>query len=221
MKSFSEIKEMAIARKGADGVAQQLPDAPATALADLSDDRLLSAFTKRIFQAGFSWSVIENKWAGFEEAFHGFDIGRNAFMSDDDLDRHLKNAEIVRNAQKILTVRDNAIFLSDLAQEYGSAAACFANWPVTDTIGLFTLLKTRGARLGGMTGQYALRTVGYDAFILSKSVVAALNMAGVIDGAATSKSAMAKAQEAFDAWAEESGESYAAISRVLAMSVPD
>ena len=82
-------------------------------------------------------------------------------------------------------------------------------------------MKTRGARLGGVTGQYALRSAGYDAFILTKSVVAGLNMAGVIDGAATSKRAMAKAQDAFNAWHDESGERYAVISRTLAAAVPE
>ena len=221
MKTFAEIHEMALARKGAEGLAAEMPTPPDRPLRDLNDERLLAEFTKRIFQAGFNWSVIEKKWPGFEAAFDGFDIGRNAMMSDEDLDRHLKNTEIVRNAAKILTVRDNAVFLSDLAREHGSAARYIGDWPVEDTVGLFELLKKRGARLGGMTGQYALRFLGYDAFILSRSVVAALNMAGVIDGAANSKTAMRKAQEAFNDWHAESGQPYAVISRTLACAVPD
>ncbi|NDR55916.1 DNA-3-methyladenine glycosylase I [Aliiruegeria sabulilitoris] len=221
MKTFAEIHEMALARKGADGLAAEMPSPPETPLRDLSDDRLLAEFTKRIFQAGFNWSVIEKKWPGFEAAFHGFDIARNAMMSDEDLDRHLKNTDIVRNAAKILTVRDNAVFLSDLAREHGSAARFIGDWPVEDTVGLFEFLKKRGSRLGGATCQYGLRFLGYDAFILSKSVVAALNMAGVIDGAATSKTAMRKVQDAFNTWHAESGLPYASISRTLACSVPD
>jgi len=221
MKSFAEIRAMAVARKGEAELAAHMPTTPAVPLASWSDDRLLAEFTKRVFQAGFNWQVVETKWPGFEAAFHGFDLGRNALMSDEDLDRHLRDTAIVRHAGKILTVRDNAIFLSDLAREHGSAAACIGNWPKSDTIGLFDLLKKRGARLGGTTGQYALRFAGYENFILSRAVVAALNMAGVIDGAATSKSALAKVQAAFNQWHDESGESHARISRVLAFSVPD
>ncbi len=165
--------------------------------------------------------MIDKKWPGFEVAFHGFDIGRNAMMSEEDLDQHLKNADIVRNAQKILSIRDNAIFLSDLAKEHGSAAQFFASWPSTDAVGLYEVLKKRGSRLGGMTGPYALRRLGFDGPILSKSVTAALNMAGAVEGAVTSKTAQKKAQAAFNAWAEESGEPMAVISRVLAYSVPD
>ena len=142
-------------------------------------------------------------------------------MSDEDLDRHLKNTGIVRHATKILSVRDNAVFMSDLAREHGSAAQFIGNWPVSDTIGLLDMMKKRGNRLGGATGQYALRFAGYENFILSRSVIAALNMAGVIDGAATSKGAQVKVQAALNIWQSESGESQARISRVLAMSVPD
>lgn len=221
MKAFSEIREMAIKRKGEAEYAAQMPEPPKLALRDQSDDRILSGFSERVFSAGFSWDVIRKKWPGFEEAFEGFDVGRNAMMSDDDLDQHLQNKGIVRNAQKILSIRDNAVFFSELAREHGSAASYLGNWPVTDAVGLFELLKKRGSRLGGMTGQYGLRFLGYDALILSNSVVSALNMAGVLDGAATSKTAQKKAQEAFNAWVEESGESYATVSRTLALAVPD
>ncbi|MCP5086971.1 MAG: 3-methyladenine DNA glycosylase [Rhodobacteraceae bacterium] len=223
MKSFASIREAAEARKGGVGALSAILDdySYARDISKLSDDRVLSELSKRVFQAGFNWKVVENKWDGFEAAFHGFDIGRNALMSDEDLDKHLKNTDIIRHGKKILSIRDNAVFLSDLAREYGSAANCIGEWPSSDLISLWEIMKKRGARLGGTTGQYALRFLGKDSFILSRSVVAALNAAGVIDGAATSQTARKKVQAAFNSWAEESGESYTRMSRVLAMSVAD
>lgn len=221
MKSYAKIYQAALERKGEADLKAHLPTPVEIPLADRSDPWLLSEFSKRVFQAGFNWKVVETKWPGFEEVFHGFDIGRNALMSDEDLDGYLKDPRIVRHATKILSIRDNAVFFSDLAREHGSAVAFIANWPKDDTIGLFELLKKRGSRLGGTTGQYALRFAGYGNFILSRSVVAALNAAGVIDGAATSKTALKAVQAAFNEWAAESGEDHATISRVLAMSVPD
>lgn len=149
MKSFAEMQDLAIARKGQEFLAANMPEPPAVALCDQPDDRLLAAFAQGVFQAGFSWKVIAAKWPGFEAAFHGFNIGRNAFMSDEDLDAHLRNTDIVRHAGKILSVRDNAVFLSELARDHGSAAAHLGNWPREDTVGLFALLKKHGARLGG------------------------------------------------------------------------
>lgn len=220
MQSFAEIRDRAAERKGgAEMLDMLLPVDEGIDIAALTDDRILSQFTKRVFQAGFNWSVVDNKWDGFEVAFHGFDIGRNAMMSDEDLDAHLRDTRIVRHGKKILSVRDNAIFLSDLAREHGSAAAFFADWPSDDLVGLWNVMKRRGSRLGGVTGQYALRFLGKDSFILSRSVVAALHQAGVVDGPATSKGALRKVQDAFNAWQEESAESYTRMSRMLAMSV--
>jgi 3-methyladenine DNA glycosylase Tag len=223
VRSFDKIREAALGRKGSvDALEEAISGHDfARDISALSDDRILAEFSKRVFQAGFNWSVIENKWDGFEAGFHGFDIGRNAFMSDEDLDAHLKDTGIVRHATKILSVRDNAIFLSDLAQEHGSAARFFQDWPSSDLVGLWDVMKKRGARLGGSTGQYALRFLGKDSFILSRPVLRALTEAGVIDGKATSKGAQRKVQEAFNAWHAESGESYTRMSRILAMSVPD
>jgi len=188
-------------------------------IAAMGDDRILSELSLRVFQSGFNWSVVQKKWPGFEEAFHGFDLGRNIFMSDDEFDEHLKNTGIVRHAKKILSIRDNAIFLSDLAKEHGSAAAFFAHWPAEDLVGLWDVMKKRGSRLGGATGQYALRFLGKESFILSRDVTAALISAGVIDKPATSKTALRAVQAAFNEWKAESGENMTRLSRMLAISV--
>jgi len=222
MKKFSHFRNLAEKRKGGEAALDALladhnpPDH--AKLAAMEDDRILSELSRLVFCAGFNWSVIEKKWPGFEEAFWGFDPARCSFLSDDDLDQLLKNTGIVRHATKILSVRDNGVFLCDLAREHGSAAAFFAEWPAEDQVGLWDVVKKRGSRLGGTTGQYALRFLGRDSFILSKHVVAALNEGGVIDGAATSKKALTAVQTAFNDWAAESGLSYTAMSRVLAMS---
>ena len=79
-------------------------------------------------------------------------------------------------------------------------------------------MKTRGNRLGAMTGQYFLRFMGVDSYILSRDVTAALVVQGVIDKQPTSKKAMATVQQAFNQWMEETGYGLTQISRVLARS---
>lgn len=190
----------------------------AAEIAALGDDRILSEMTRRVFQAGFNWSVIDGKWAGFEAAFEGFPVGRWTLMSDADLDRLLGDAGIVRHAKKIEAVRDNAIFLQRLAQERGSAARAIAEWPASDYVGLLNRLKREAARMGGTTAQYFLRGIGKESFVLSRDVIAALVRAGVVDKAPTSKAGLAATQAAFNAWAAESGRSLTEISRVLALS---
>ena len=87
-------------------------------------------------------------------------------------------------------------------------------------MGLLEALAKRGARLGGMTGQYFLRFVGWDAFVTSRDVVACLRDAGVdIAGKPTSKKDLRKAQDQMNAWARESGLPMTHVSRVCAMSI--
>lgn len=220
MRSFDEIFAIAADRHGGqDALDSRLskPKSPAE-LAAMPDDRWLSTITKCVFQAGFNWKVIENKWDGFEAAFDGFDVGRCAFMDDEKFDSLLQDTRIVRNGSKIATVRDNAAFLLELRTE-GGAGQVLGGWPSTDYVGLLDMLAKRGSRLGGASAQYAMRFAGRDSFILSQDVTARLIAEGVIDKAATSKKAMAAVQKAFNDWMDQSGRSLTEISRVLAMSV--
>tara|TARA_E500000318_G_scaffold41131_1_gene39240 strand:- start:2113 stop:2793 length:681 start_codon:yes stop_codon:yes gene_type:complete len=220
-ESFQVIRARAEAHHGgAKAVDARLADlADRQDPASLPDDRILAEMSKRVFQAGFVWKIIESKWPGFEGAFDGFDIAVNSEMSEERLLSLFGNAEIIRNKPKILAVRDNARLVEQMAALDGSAGRFIANWDVDDQIGLLDYLKKHGNRLGGLTGQYFLRFVGRDGFVLSKDVTTALKAAGVIDGPATSKSALAKIQTAFNRWGAESGQSQAAISRTLAFSI--
>ncbi len=85
MHHFDEIYEISAARHGGPEQLESKLSKPKSIaeLEALPDDRWLSIITKTIFQAGFSWKVIEAKWDGFETAFDGFDIGRCAFMDDE------------------------------------------------------------------------------------------------------------------------------------------
>lgn len=87
MRSMTEITGIAARRKGGIAALEGLLPRPLTLgkIRKIADDRYLSAMTKCVFQAGFNWRIIENKWPRFEEVFEGFDIHRRRMMSDDDL----------------------------------------------------------------------------------------------------------------------------------------
>jgi 3-methyladenine DNA glycosylase Tag len=222
MRSFADIYAQAAERKGGEAALKALideyPSKSPDELAAIGDDRWLAQMSKSVFQAGFSWKVIENKWPGFERAFHGFSPPINAAMSDEEFDVHLKDTAIIRNARKILSVRDNAAFLCDLAAEHGSAAAFFAAWPDTDFVGLLEVMKKRAARLSGETAMRLFRHMGKASFITSRDVTAALIGAGVINKPPAGRKDLQAVQDAFNAWSAETGRDLTAISRVLAMS---
>jgi 3-methyladenine DNA glycosylase Tag len=222
MTPFKTILARAAKRKGgAAKLEALLPKPPSErALAKLGDDRALAEMSKRIFSAGFVWSVIESKWPGFEAAFLGFEPRKLLMKPDEFWERLVADKRIVRNPQKIMAVRGNARFVSDIAREHGSFAKFLAAWPATDQVGLLDLLAKRGTRLGGNTGQYLIRFLGKDGFIASRDVVLCLRDAGLeIAENPTSKRDLQRIQAQFNAWAEESGRPFVQISRICAMSI--
>lgn len=175
---------------------------------------------KQIFRAGFNWGVIDKKWPGFEEAFHGFDIAALLFQPDEFWEERTSDTRIVRHGAKIMSVRDNARFIADTAEAHGSFGKFLSTWPDNDTIGLWAHLAKHGSRLGGATGQYVIRFLGKDSFIASADVVLCLRDAGLdIAAKPTSQRDLKKIQEQMNAWATEHALPLTHVSRICAMSI--
>jgi 3-methyladenine DNA glycosylase Tag len=223
MRGFDDVVAMAACRRGGMVALEEelatTRSLPVAAIAATPDDRILSAMTRRVFQAGFSWAVIDAKWAGFEAAFDGFDPSHCASMSEAQFDALLKDTRIIRNGAKIRSVITNGRFIVDLAGAHGSAARFFAEWPDADYIGLLDLMKKRGSRLGGEAAMRFLRSIGKPAFIPTRDVVAALIREGVLDREPSGKRDLAAMQDAFNRWSAETGRDLTDISRILAISV--
>lgn len=221
MREFADILAQAADIHGGVGAIEaKLPSCKSREdLLKVDDARWLSQLAKEVFVVQFSRKVLDGKWDAFERAFDGFEPGRVALYSDEDFDRLLSDASIVRNGMKIRATLDNAAFIMDLANEYGSAAKFFADWPEDDIVSLWLLMKERGARLGGATGPRALRNMGKDTFVLTPDVEKALIRDGVIDKPAKTAKALQIVQQAFNHWHEETGRPYCEISRILAYSV--
>jgi len=84
------------------------------------DNGYFEQLTKAIFQSGFSWTVVRNKWPNFQRAFDGFDVDRVAAYDDRDMDRLLSDRGIVRNGRKIAATIYNARQFQRIRQEFGS-----------------------------------------------------------------------------------------------------
>jgi len=220
--SFKSIQARAAKRKG--GVKALAALLPKTRdnkeLAKLTDDRVLAEMARRVFCAGFVWSVIDKKWPGFEEAFLGFNPKRLLFQPAEFWEKLTQDTRIVRNPTSIKSVRDNAKFVTDIAAEHGSFGKFLAAWPADDQIGLLDVFAKRGSRLGGFSGQYLLRFLGRDSFILTGDLMMCLRDAGVpISEKGTSKKDKKLAQAQINEWARESGLPLTHISRICSMSI--
>ena len=220
---FDAIYNRAASRKGGEKaleslLARQTPPLSNAALKAIPEDRWLATMTRCVFNAGFNWRVIDQKWSGFEQAFEGFNLARWHMMSEDDLQTLVHDTRIVRHGTKIRTVQTNASFLIDVATEHGSVGAYFTHFGPDHYVDLLFDLKKRGGRMGGKTAQYFLRRMGLDSFIFSRDGVAALVFEGIVDTEPTSKTAMRRVQEKLTKWRATTGRSLTEISRILAYS---
>jgi DNA-3-methyladenine glycosylase I len=123
------------------------------------------------FQAGLSWLTILNKRERYREVFHGFDVDRVAALTDDDVERLMTDAGIVRNRAKIEAARRNAHATIDLRADGGLESFVESYAPdqtpaprdtselpglSPESTALSKALKKRGFAFVGPTTTYAL-----------------------------------------------------------------
>jgi 3-methyladenine DNA glycosylase Tag len=218
---FEAIEERARERVGGvQALSERLPrPKSADELRALPDDRYLSQMSLRIFRAGLKHSVVDAKWPAFEDVFLGFEPRRVVAMSDEELEALLQDQRLIRHWGKLKSVRANAAAVARLAAEQGGMGAWLADWPRDNVVGLWDDLAKRFSQLGGNSGPYFLRMVGKDTFMLTPSVIGALNHWDAFEGTPKSKADRARVQDVFNAWVRASSRPLCQVSMILALSV--
>jgi 3-methyladenine DNA glycosylase Tag len=219
---FTTILDAARTRHGAAALDARLPQPKsATELSAAQDARYLSQMSLRVFRAGLKHSVVDAKWPAFEEVFAGFDPRRVRAMSDEELEKLLGDARLIRHWGKLKSIRDNAAAMLAIGDEFGSFGAWIGTWPGSNIVGLWEALADRFSQMGGNSGPMLLRMVGKDTFILSPSVVAGLKRWAGMPKPPKNRADRAQAQACFNAWAAETGRPLSQLSLILAMSVDE
>jgi DNA-3-methyladenine glycosylase I len=112
------------------------------------DNGYFEELTRAIFQAGFSWRVIRDKWPNFQAAFDGFEIESVAGYGEPDVERLVSDPGIVRNRRKIEATVQNARTMWDLIQEHGSFYAYLRSLDGLEYAGRRSELSIRFKNLG-------------------------------------------------------------------------
>ncbi len=86
------------------------------------DRALYEKLTLEGFQSGLSWIIVLRKRPAFRAAFAGFDPQTVAAFGEDDVERLLLDAGIIRNRQKIEAAIDNARAIAALVERDGDGA---------------------------------------------------------------------------------------------------
>jgi 3-methyladenine DNA glycosylase Tag len=218
--AFAKIQKAAEQRLGKAELARRLPKVKsAAALKRVADDRYLSLMSLRIFRAGLRHDMVDAKWPAFEKAFRGFEPRKVRAMSDEQVEALMGDRRLIRHLGKLKSVPANAAAIIELAEERGSFGAYLADWPAAEIVGLWHDLAQRFHQLGGNSGPYFLRMAGKDTFILTYSVVKALQHWRAVTAEPKGKKDRARVGEIFAGWAEETGLPLAHLSMTLAASV--
>ena len=114
------------------------------------DVKLFEKICLEGFQSGLSWLTILRKRENFRKAFAGFDYHVVAKFDDDDVERLVQDAGIIRHRKKIESTINNAQRAIVLQEEYGSLAEYFWSFepepagrrPVIDYAAVGKLAKT-------------------------------------------------------------------------------
>ena len=220
IEPFADILKRAEQRKGGAAALSCYVSQPLSRkqIAAIPDDRFLAEMTKKVFQSGFVWRVIEAKWPDFETVFFGFDIEKILLMPDEMFEQKATDKRIVRNFKKVMTVRDNALTIQDIRHHHESFGEFVASFEPERITELWLYLKKHGARLGGNTGPYMLRALGVDTFLFSRDVEDYLRKHEIIDGTLTSQKTLKAANACFVQWQQESGLSLQEISQIVSLS---
>jgi 3-methyladenine DNA glycosylase Tag len=221
MRKFAEIEAKVIERfGGAPALEARLtrPKSPG-ALRKIPDGRWLSEVSKAVFQAGFNWKVVDNKWPRIEELFRGFDPAFCRFLSDEALENLMRQDGMISHWKKTKSIQLNADFFQQLSDAHGGLGKYFAGWTSANYADNLRSLQKGGDRLGGKTAQVFLRRMGVDTLVFSNDMVQALVREGVVQKTPSSKKDWDALQAAIATWKEQSDRSLNEISQILAFSV--
>ncbi|MFE8071607.1 DNA-3-methyladenine glycosylase I [Marinobacteraceae bacterium S3BR75-40.1] len=218
---WQTIEDLALVQLGStEALEARLPAVTAkTELARLPDRFFLSTMTRRIFQAGMTHRVINERWPFFEEYFWGFEPEKLALLSEDQLERAMQETRLIRHFGKLRTIPVNASIMLDVSRQAGGFGRWLADWPDEDIVGLWRTLAKQFERLGGQSGPRFLRLAGRDTFFLNNDVVAALINLEIIPDKPSGRKAQEAVNRHFVDWMAESGRPMAHLSRILSLTV--
>jgi DNA-3-methyladenine glycosylase I len=98
-----------------------------------NDDELFERLMFEINQAGLNWILILKKQHNFRKAYDNFNIEQVSEYNDDDIQRLMNDAGIIRNRLKINAAIGNAKVILMLREEAGSFKKWLDNKSLTTT----------------------------------------------------------------------------------------
>jgi DNA-3-methyladenine glycosylase I len=136
-----------------------------------NDKKLFEFLILESAQAGLSWITILRRRDGYRKAFADFDVHKVAAFTNEDAERLMQDAGIIRNRLKIIAAIKNAQLFIEVQKEFGSFDKYLYSFmpdgkPIVNTSGIVPAstpisdaiskdMKKRGFKFFGTTICYA------------------------------------------------------------------
>ncbi|MFW9827708.1 MAG: DNA-3-methyladenine glycosylase I [Candidatus Thorarchaeota archaeon] len=119
--------------------------------------------SKAVFNAGFSYQVVNNKWKGIKEIFHDFDPKIISNWTFDEVSNALESPKIIRNSKKVNAIVSNAKVFLEILEEHGSFKNYLDSFCEKTYEERQKILSKRFKWLGPTGAHFFLWSVGEDA----------------------------------------------------------
>jgi len=84
------------------------------------DKGYFELLSKAVFNAGFSYKVVRNKWEGTMEVFHEFEPKILSKWTVDEISDALESPKIIRNSKKVTAIVSNAKVFLEIVKKHKS-----------------------------------------------------------------------------------------------------
>ena len=126
------------------------------------DKKYFEVLSKAVFNAGFSWKVVNAKWEDIKEVFSDFEPKIVSNWTIDEITKALESPKIIRNSKKVKAIVSNAKIFLDIISEFGSFKNYLKSLEDKTCAEKLKILSKKFKWLGPTGSHFFLWTVGED-----------------------------------------------------------
>lgn len=125
-----------------------------------TDDEYFEILCLMIFQSGFNWKLVREKWKDLKKIFKGFKIEDVARLTNKQQQGLLKNPKMIKNKRKIEAIATNAKIFLEITKKSGSFENYLKNLRSLEEKEKIKEIKNRFVGIGDYSAEFFLHSVG-------------------------------------------------------------
>lgn len=125
-----------------------------------SDNEYFEILSLMVFQAGFNWGLVREKWDDLKKVFKGFRIEDVARFTEKQQEAVLKNPRTIKNRRKVRAIVTNAKTFRGIIKEFGPFEKYLKTLRNLSDEEKIREIKNRFSEIGDYHAEFFLHSVG-------------------------------------------------------------